>query len=359
MPTDTRTISLFDPGRLRLAREAAGMQKNELAAAIGITAAAVSQYELGQSNPSASVLGAVALRLGYPVGFFYKGRPGIAEPPTPHFRSLRSTSQKERNQAFAYAKLVREIALAVEERVSWPPLAIPSWPVDEATPTAEIENLVASLRQTWDVAAGPIGSVVRLLEAHGVIVSVLPRASNRIDAFSCQFEPRPVVMLANEKHDKARSRFDAAHELGHLVLHLDAEPGARIHEQQANAFAAELLMPKATVRSELPGRLDWDVLLVLKRRWGVSLRALIYRAHELAIMSDYTYARGMKTLAMQGRKEPGDLGQMELPVLFGRSLEAMGRVDEAVSEVAAAVQLPEAMVKDLMCQLDPRPLVLV
>ena len=117
--------------------------------------------------------------------------------------------------------------------------------------------------------------------------------SERVDAFSHWYGSRPMVFRNPAKNDRARSRFDAAHEAGHLVMHLDAEPGSRIIETQAHDFAAEFLMPSAEILAELPQRLDWEVLYALKRRWGTSLKAIVYRAHALGAFRDATYKRAM------------------------------------------------------------------
>jgi Zn-dependent peptidase ImmA (M78 family) len=64
-------------------------------------------------------------------------------------------------------------------------------------------------------------------------------------------------------------------------------------EEQADRFAAELLMPAADIRSEL-GSPSLERLLALKGRWRVSAAALLRRAYDLGLVSDYSY-RGMNT----------------------------------------------------------------
>ncbi|HEY3193669.1 MAG TPA: ImmA/IrrE family metallo-endopeptidase [Candidatus Dormibacteraeota bacterium] len=59
---------------------------------------------------------------------------------------------------------------------------------------------------------------------------------------------RPIVVLGSDEHDTACSSFDAAYELGHLVLHHDAEPGRQAVEQQAHRFASAFLLPAETIR---------------------------------------------------------------------------------------------------------------
>lgn len=128
-------------------------------------------------------------------------------------------------------------------------------------------------------------------------------------------------MLNPAKQDKARSRFDAAHELGHLLMHHDAEPGSRLVERQAHVFAAEFLTPAPEIVDDLPARLDWKMMHLLKRRWGVSLKALVMRAHALGRMTDSTYRRGMQQLAAWGLPERGSLGPPETPVLLPRAIQ--------------------------------------
>ncbi len=65
----------------------------------------------------------------------------------------------------------------------------------------------------------------------------------------------------------SRTRFDAAHELGHLVMHVDANPGSIDLESEANRFAAAFLLPKETFARECPNWLDWKLLRELKTRW--------------------------------------------------------------------------------------------
>jgi hypothetical protein len=182
--------------------------------------------------------------------------------------------------------------------------------------------------------------MVRLLEAHGVAVVRLEDASHKVDAFCHQQGYRPLVLLAPGKQDKARSRFDAAHELGHLLMHHDVEPGSRLIEQQAHIFAAEFLAPASQLVDHLPGRLDWPALQQLKRRWGVSLKALVMRAHTLGAFNNNTYQRAMRQLASWGLPEPGPLGPPEAPVLLPRAVELIGPQHEVLMRLASEAGLP-------------------
>jgi Zn-dependent peptidase ImmA (M78 family) len=194
----------------------------------------------------------------------------------------------------------------------------------------------------------PIPHVTRLLEAHGIIVLTLPDASDRVDAFAHWYGQRPFVFTSPAKNDKARSRMDAAHELGHLLLHHDAEPGSQILERQATTFASQFLAPTSRLREELPGRLDFDRLHELKRRWGMSLKALIYRGHTMGVYRDHTYRRGMNLLAEWGYPEPGDLGLREAPSVVGRAVRLLAsrgiHLDSLATRSAMPVELLKAVV---------------
>jgi hypothetical protein len=190
-----------------------------------------------------------------------------------------------------------------------------------------------------------VPNLVRLLEAHGVLVVRLDHDDlRRVDAFSHHHGHRAVVLLNPAKNDKARSRFDAAHELGHLVVHHDIEAGSRLVENQANAFAAEFLAPAAEIETDLPATIDWPALQKLKRRWGISLKALVMRARTLDRFTDATYQRAMRQLAGFGLPEPGPLGPPEVPVLLPRAMDLLGG-PAALRRVAADAGLPVAVVE--------------
>lgn len=338
----------FDPTRLALARRMAGLQRTKIARAVGVTPAAVTQYEKGQARPSLTVVDALAQVLEVEADFFRAGRPVPALPASgAHFRSLRLTTSLEREKALALAELTMSVWAAVEDYVELPPVTVPDFEVSPDLDLAEAARLAGQARTTMGVPTGPVAHMVRLLEAHGVLVVDLDAATARVDAFCHQQGQRPLVLLNPAKADKARSRFDTAHELGHLVMHHDTEPGSRIVEEQAHAFAAEFLAPADQIGPELPTRLDWTVLHALKRRWGLSLKALVVRAHKLGYFRDSTYQRAMRQLSIWGLPERGDLGPRETPVLLTHALQLLGDPDPTQT-LAIRTGLPAGAVGRVM-----------
>ena len=358
----------FDPQRLALARRLAGYPRAKLARELDITPAAVGQFEKGQARPTLPILTSMAEVLEVPVDFFRAGHPVTSLPASAaHFRSLRATTSMEREQALAFGELVLSVFAAVELSVDLPEVALPELTLTGELDEAAVAEAARDARCAMGIATGPVPHVIRLLESYGVAVARLENASHRVDAFSHQqaVHPRsgglqgarPLVLLAPGKQDKARDRFTAAHELGHLLMHHDTEPGSRLAEDQAHAFAAEFLAPAEEIGKDLPTRLDWLRLQELKHRWGLSLKALVVRAHQLGRLTDHSYRRGMKQLSTWGLPEPGPLGDPEQPVLLPRAVTLLGG-ESALAKIAEDAGLPLSEVRRVWVAaggMDERP----
>jgi Zn-dependent peptidase ImmA (M78 family)/DNA-binding XRE family transcriptional regulator len=343
--------ALFHAERLELARQAAGLRKNELAERVGVTPAAISQFEHGRANPSAATLAKLALALGMPVEYFARdGRPlRQANAAAAFFRSLRSTRQRDRTLAAARAMFVWEVVRLLERHIELPEPAIPEFSLPPEADRDAIEEAASAVRAAWQLPPGPVAHMVRLLEAHGAVVVRLRGLGREVDAFSC-LQGRPIVVLWGDKEDKARARFDAAHELAHLVLHPEAEPGNKILEAQADAFAAAFLMPREYIYAQLPRRVDFRRLLELKMQWGVSLGALLYRARTLGVIGESSYRRAMARMSSEGwrRDEPGDLGSSEIPTMLSQALELLRLRGVTLETLAAEARLPLAIVAEIV-----------
>ncbi|OXM50674.1 hypothetical protein CFP71_27105 [Amycolatopsis thailandensis] len=347
--------ALFDRARLRMARELRGLTQVQLAREAGsVTAASVSQFENGHTKPATTTLRRLAVALRVPLTFFAApARPPAQEEVGGFFRSLRSTSPRDRQQALAYVHLARELALELEKHVALPDLNLPRVPIGDGRPlrSADIEQAAARVRDHWNVPRGPISDVVRLLEMNGVVVVRFRVSIEKVDAFCVNFPDRPVVALGADKGLRDRSRFDAAHELGHLVLHgVSGKMGDKATESEAHEFAAAFLMPADDIRPELPDRVDWPAFLRLKAKWHVSLAALLVRAKALGVLSEHEYAQGWKAMSARGwrKVEPGSLGNPEAPVLLRRALELMDTTGISFEDFINRSGLPEADVRALL-----------
>lgn len=334
---------LFDGARLTMARHLAGMRKSELAKVVDKSPTAVTGWESGAKRPSPPTVAQLALRLGVDPAFFTVAANEVAVPSSaPHFRSLRSTTQMARDQALSYGQLAFGVLAGLERHVEFPDVEIPSYPVDVEDIDGEgPEEAARLIRREWGLGNGLLPHLLRVMENHGVLVVFSPPQTAMVDAYSFDSARRPVVVLNPLKRDYYRQRFDLAHELGHLVMHADAEPGGRVVEGQAHRFASELLMPEEQIAPLLPSAMNassWASLARLKEQWGVSMQALLFRARRLGVLGDVSYRNAMATVSTRGwrRNEPGQVKVLEQPSLLPKAVELLAA--EGIDELVLAAE---------------------
>lgn len=349
--TPESAAELFDKERARRARLAKGWSQRELAERLRITPAAVSQYENGHTRPSPDVLSRMASLLEFPLAYFTAGRRAIEDAESGwNFRSLAATTKRQRDRAGTLAAHVWEVAACLSAYVQLPELNVPRVPTTESSSNSVVVRAARVAREALEVPDGPVVDVVRTLEANGVVVARFTTELTTVDGFSRSLPEFPVVVLAADKDDKARSRFDAAHELGHLVMHEEFDGTHNVREQQAHLFASEFLMPAAEIRDSLPSRADFAELLRLKSIWGTSMAALLYRSRELDRMTDSTYRRAVTRMQRMGWRtaEPGNIGPPERPELLHAALELATARGMSLERLASETALPRAFLLEVL-----------
>lgn len=365
--TDPAAASaLFSPGRLRLAREMRMMTRTAVALATQVTPAAVSQFERGDARPVPQTLLRLAAVLDFPVRFFAvsavpssrEATPDGDRPDQGYFRSLRSIAITHRRRALALSHLVHDLADRLNQTVRLPDRDIPHYTVRPEAGPAAAENCAVEIRTAWGIPPGPIPNVVREMERHGVVCARYHAGTQDVDAFSVPFPDWPVAVLGDDKAKRDRERFSAAHELGHLVMHHIRDAGSKEIEDQANRFAAAFLMPASDIRAELPVTASWRDLVMLKKRWGASIGALLRRAMTLNVMPETTYLQAVRSMSGRGWRvnEPGDLGTGEAPQLLSLAASAAEQAGLTIGALASETGWPEPMITELLrASTDPRP----
>lgn len=353
---EARVIApIFSPQRLRVARQLRKKTRAAVATGIGVSAAAVGQWEAGDVRPKAQTLIQLADELEFPVAFFATGGRPVPDLDVHNgfFRSLRKGRQIDREAAIAHAALLAEVVDVLERHAQLPGLDIPSMPLPIDASTDEIERVAAQVRAHWGLGTGPIDDMTVELERRGAVVVRLALAED-VDAFSWAKADRPVVILGSDKGKRDRSRFDAAHELAHLVMHADRpDPANRDLERQAHRFAGAFLLPSEQLIAEwMPGRISWAYLLTLKQRWQVSLAALLYRARDLELITRTAYESAIKYSSRRGwrKDEPGDLGPPERPQLLTRAVQALETAGVDLQQLADETHI---RIEDLEQYLEP------
>ncbi|MBC7366217.1 MAG: ImmA/IrrE family metallo-endopeptidase [Undibacterium sp.] len=323
------------PERITQARELLGLTKTELACELDVSPAAVAQWENGTKNPTTVNLAQLSLRLGFPISTFFRAPPTwLARKGPISFRASKSAETRRTNlQAEQLVSLVAEAYAWLSKKVRLPASNLPDMGVLIDSPS-EPEQVAAFCRQHWQLSNRPILKLGELLETNGIIVARASFGDTRIDAFSCLIDGRPFMLLGAEKDDRARSRFDAAHELGHLIMHQsatarhlsDLDDHSKF-EDEANRFASAFLLPAETFGSEIVD-VSLSSLLLLKERWGVSVQAMVMRCHSLGLTDDKRKLELFRQMSGKGwrrsKGEPLDDFIPEIKISVGRlSLELL------------------------------------
>jgi Zn-dependent peptidase ImmA (M78 family)/transcriptional regulator with XRE-family HTH domain len=358
----------FDGNRLRQARQLAMMTKQGLATALGVSAAAVSQYESGVSAPRPELISVLAHELDVRPEFFTTGRPQAhLSPASAFFRSLRSTTAKQRSRSTAYTEQLWELVEAIEKHVQLPEVSLPGFSGGEiATGSIPCDPVAAAqmMRKYWRLSSDPIPHLVRFLETKGIVTVIVPDTNDevaRIDAFSTMAFSRPIIILSlSHVDDVYRHRFTAAHELGHLVLHGESATGDSSLEREADRFAAEFLTPGLTIHPELPKRIDFKSLDKLSRRWGVSLESLVRRSREIGNLSEVTVRRAymrLNQLRTVGvfQLEPVRMHPGEVPAMLPQAVALAEQHGMTIRSLADQLMWKPAYLRQMLGAPEEKP----
>ncbi len=325
-------------------RRARGMTQEALADAASVTQAALSRYENDLRDPSGEALDTLAAALGVTPSFLQgrsRMRGGFMV--DAHMRRRRTAKPTVWRRLEASLNVYRvHLDLLLREVEVEPSLVLPVFDPLEYAP----EDAARIVRMQWRLPSGPVRDLVGWFEAAGCLVVAedfgAVTGGGRVDGLSQWVTDWP-VMLVNDRAPTDRLRLTLAHELGHLCLH-SAELGGD-PEEEANAFAAEFLMPAEVIRPELRG-LSLSKLHALKRYWGVSMQALIERAHRLGTLSAQQRTNLYKALSSRGwrTREPlsEELGP-ERPGLverLGKTLLDRGLTPDEVALIAGVAASP-------------------
>ena len=343
----TRFDATFTASRLVLARERRGLTRKELAARVQVTPDAITKYEQESCAPSSETLQRCSFALGFPIDWFTAPEISLLDPQSLSFRARRSMSSGLRNKATRAGDMAISVIMPeLRRRFNLPPVALPD--LSQHTP----EEAAILLRHEWRLGQGPISNMVHLLETKGVGVFWLNEDEPSLDAWSLWHDQWPIVMLNTRSEAGCRARFDAAHELGHLVLHRGEAvfEGLEV-ENQANCFASAFLLPEEQFLAESPRYPILQSFFPLKKRWGVSLAAMVMRSKQIGTFSDWNARRAFKEIASNGWKtrEPDEIAiareTSRLQTMIGDRLRAK-KVDEA--QLARDLHIVKADLLELM-----------
>lgn len=305
----------FNGERLKKARIYRGLTVAELAERVGCQRQTLSMYEISKSQPTdKTTVAKLAQELDFPVKYFYEHSNSFASG-TVYFRSLLTANKKYRNEQIVKMDYLSQIYSLLQDYVAFPeyePLNLP----DNVTP----EQAAYALRDAWRLGKDPVDNLISVVEQHGILVTSFSTSTNDVDAFS-QFmgaadTPTYIIAYSNNKTSAARIHFDIAHELGHICLHEWSEDIEDISkeefkrkEREANDFAAAFLLPEETFKKDAErGPQTITYYKQLKKKWKVSIAAMIRRSEKLGIISTDDYQNLIRVMQRRGlrKEEPLD-----------------------------------------------------
>lgn len=332
---------MFNPERVELVRRRLGLTKIGFAQRLGVDRKTIQRFEKGEYDLPEAAKAKLLEVSGYPEPFFGRPTPEYPNANAVSFRSLRSLTASSRDAAMAAGSHAYDLNDWIQLRYD-----LPAHDLIVDRDLAPVEAALR-LRAHWGIGNRPISNMLNLLEAHGVRVFSLVEETRHLDAYSLWRNDEPYVFL-NTLKTAEPSRFDAAHELAHLVMHRHVGSGHPSAEAEADAFASAFLMPPADLRAEIPRVRSLNDIIVKKRRWGVSAAALAYTLHKAGRISDWTYRGFCIELGKHGRSyEPNPMPR-EVSQVWTKVLTDLWRQGVSVSRLAQQLDLPEREINALL-----------
>ncbi len=331
MPIGVKT---FNSSRLSQIREARGLTSGSLAELVDVVPSTISQYENGTQNPRQETLDKLTKVLNVPSSFLVSEKPDYGVEKL-YYRSMSSATKSARTKVERRYELMLEVSDYLLEYLDLPELNLPDlgMPTDfRKIDSLMIESAAEQVRQYWLLGRSPIANLVKTLESNGIVVWRTTTEAETLDAFSEYRLPHPMIVLSSDRSNYFRSRFDAAHELAHLILHRNVTEKVirrsseyKVIENQAHHFASAFLLPAKEFSDEL-----WDISIdafrSLKPTWNCSIAMMIMRSKQLNLVDENQGKRLWINLSRRGwrKQEPlDDLVEPELPELMLKSFNLL------------------------------------
>jgi Zn-dependent peptidase ImmA (M78 family)/transcriptional regulator with XRE-family HTH domain len=285
--------------RLRQARELGGFSQGEAAKTLGITSAALSQYETGKRRIEALTLDRIARLYGVPVTYFFTTPDIINQQQSDWETALRTMAKTLTSASKAgIAKLIRLVHILEDlyKLTATPLLGIPHHPFpalpNQQYSDYQVAELAQKVRRHYNLGIAPLLNVKSFLDAQGYQVFAIPLGFGE-DALSGFFFLHPhlgAIIVFNETQSYSRYPFTLSHEIAHSLFHWNREAIlCRISEQTsepledlADRFASYFLIPQEGLQERLEAMRIKTVkhpeqVIHIARYFGVSYKATVHR----------------------------------------------------------------------------------
>lgn len=332
--TMNKKMQQFNGERLKAARIYRGLTVAELAEELNLQRQTVSMYENDKiKSPEYETIREMSDVLGFPVKFFLQENSINTKIGSTYFRALLTTNKKYRSQQIQKMNFICSIYSFLNEYIEFPAFNFPS-----VQGHIDPEKAADKLRQHWNLGDKPIENIIYLVENNGILVSRFDSDTTDIDAFSqmVDIDGESIFLIGYSKNKgtAARIHFDIAHELGHMLLHEWSEDIETLskeefkeRENQAHLFASAFLLPKEAFCKDLGAYgNNLSYYIELKKKWKVSISAMIRRAYTLKLIDYNTYQNLMRKMQKEGIKKQEPLDDVlitAIPTLLKTSVQIL------------------------------------
>ena len=295
-PDSKHHMNAFQPSQLVSARKLRTMSLRDLAEKLGqygiaLSKQAINKYEMGDTQPSPSVISALAKALNVPERYFY--HTSSVSLGNIEFRKLENYAAKERDRVEELVKI--ELSRYLELEAILNVNSVFEYPAfdNKIENFEDLECYSILLRDEWQLGTAPIANVIETLENRDIKVIQIETAVE-LDGFSTMANDKyPVIVLNKSKLDDVqdRKRWTALHELAHLLLDFGDMAHKEV-ERYCHYFAGAMLFPKDKFIEEIGQhrtKLSFQELGAFKQEYGMSMQAIVYRAKELEVISESYY----------------------------------------------------------------------
>ena len=276
------TTTKLNPKMITVARESRGLSQLELAEKLDISTSHMSRIEQDFIEVGENHLKSISTVLNYPEEFFCQE--GETLPPALALRKRNIVAQKVLLPIDAQVNIYRLTIEKLIKAISYSDINLPVLDIEKLGSPAEAAR---KLRKLWKMEKGAINNLTQVLEDNGLFLINFDFNTERVDGMSILADNKFPIMFSNKRSLGDRQRFTLAYELGHLVMHLQTNPSfTRDISHEANEFAAEFLMPEKDIKGDFKDGVTLNILADLKRKWKVSMQALLYRANDIGVITD-------------------------------------------------------------------------
>jgi Zn-dependent peptidase ImmA (M78 family)/DNA-binding XRE family transcriptional regulator len=277
--------------QLRLEKSYSLQQLADLA---GLSKPAIQQYEDNTINPSNKALQAIARVLGVGLWSFFANKKTNLE--LADFRLGDTLSDVDKERKIIHRDIVDNSQSYIELEGILNEKIVFDNPIADLIINNydDVEKAVIKLRKKWKLNDNPIDDVTGFLENKGIKIITVDRPTQSpglCGRIKDGEQLIPIIIInINQEHTRevTRKRFTILHELAHLVLILGDTVDKQLAEKLCNRFASAFLLPDAALKEYL-GKdrttISLEELKIIKQVYGISIQGIIYRAHNVGLIS--------------------------------------------------------------------------